>query len=358
MQDYRFKEVEADRFYVYEKPEDGEHSWKKNRGEGYWDYRREWDQNPPQGIVNDFPINIDLELTSRCNLRCKYCKRTFMEADNALGVGDIDFDLATRILDEGAGEIRAVKLNIRGEPLMYPKIVDVVEYCKKKGVREVLMNTNGMLLKKDLAARLLDAGLDSIIFSFDYADKARLEANRLGARFETIVKNMHDFAELKRAGGYWGVKLRANTFYDDDVMKEVEALKGVWGDTIDEFTISKVNPTADATQIDIDACEEHFEAVAWQCHQPWQRLGVFCNGDAIFCCTDFEGEMCVGNARDKGVHALWHSEKIEGVRRLHAQKQGHKIPMCRTCHNFIHQVIKYYDQVLKIPYPVKAVDKG
>lgn len=354
MQDYRFKEVEAGRFYVYERPDDSEHSWKNNRGEGYWEYRREWDENPVKDVVNDFPINIDLELTSRCNLRCKYCKRTSMHTDNSLGVGDMDFDLATRIIDEGAGSIRAVKLNIRGEPLMYPRIAEIVGHCKKRGVREVLMNTNGMLLNKELAVRLLDAGLDSIIFSFDYADKARLEANRLGARFETIVENIRNVADLKRTGGHWGVKIRANSFYDDDVMKEVKALRDIWGDDIDEFTISRVNPTADATRIDLDACEEHFDAVGWQCHQPWQRLGVFTSGDAIFCCTDFEGSMSVGNVKDKGVHALWHSDKIDGLRRLHARKQGYKVPLCRSCHNFIYQVIKYYDEVLKMPYPVKA----
>jgi len=350
---YRFKEVEADRFTVFEKPVDPADSWKAHRSPEYWEYRRQWTGNAAQGIAAACPLNIDLELTSRCNLRCTYCKRTEMQARKVLGVSDMDFALARRILDEVDGQTPAVKLNIRGEPLLYDRIVEVVALCKRRGVREVLMNTNGMLLTEDLAGRLLGAGLDTIIFSFDFADKERLEANRVGARFETIVANIRGAARQKRSGGHKGVKLRANTFFDTDLAREVAALRELWGDDIDEFTISKVNPTYRATNIDLDACAGHFDAIGWQCPQPWQRLGVFSNGDVIFCCTDFEGRMKVGNAKETSIHDLWHAPKVQEVRRLHLERQGYRIPMCRTCHNFIHQVIKHHREVLDRPYPVR-----
>lgn len=350
---YRFKEVEAGRFYVYETPEDIPGCWKRHRGKDYWEYRRQWNENALNNVAGDFPINIDLELTSRCNLRCRYCKRTSMYNGNRLVSGDMDWSLVTKVLDETAGRLQALKLNIRGEPLMYPKVAEAIDYAKKRGVVEVLMNTNGMLLTETMAERLLHAGLDTVIFSFDHVDKERFEAGRVGAKYETVVKNIRRMARLKREGGYQHVKIRANVFFDTDREKELAPLWNLFGGDLDEFTISKVNPTPDVTGIDLDACAEHFDDVAWICHQPWQRLGIFNDGGVIFCCTDFEGAMRVGNAREKSVHDLYHSHVVNTLRTYHFQRKGYKVPLCRSCHNFIYQIIKYYHEVLQQPYPVR-----
>lgn len=348
---YRFVYTDNDRFYIYESPQKPGRSWREARGEAYAAYRRQWDTNYRNNIVGDFPLNIDFELTSRCNLRCPYCRRTILAKAGGFQAGDMDFDLLTRLLAEANGRLAAAKLNIRGEPLLYPRVVDAVRLCKEAGVTEVIMNTNGTLATPEMGRKLLDAGLDTIIFSLDSTDKATFEAGRPGASFDTVVENVRALADYKRKTGLWQVKIRANTFFKDDIEASLQAFWNLWGEAIDEFTMSRLNPTAEATAIDFTACADVLPHVGWQCPQLWQRLGVFCDGTVIMCCTDFDGEAPVGNVRDQTIAEIWHSPALDTLRALHRKGEGYKVPFCRKCHNHIFQVIRYYDEVLNKPYP-------
>ena len=42
----------------------------------YKDYRKQWHENPEFKIIPDYPLCIDLELSSACNLACPMCYTT------------------------------------------------------------------------------------------------------------------------------------------------------------------------------------------------------------------------------------------------------------------------------------------
>ncbi len=44
---------------------------------GYKEYRRRWENNPKNHIVDAFPIHMDIESTSACNLKCITCFQAF-----------------------------------------------------------------------------------------------------------------------------------------------------------------------------------------------------------------------------------------------------------------------------------------
>ena len=49
----------------------------KNRGSnwpiGYKKYRKQWSDLPKFNIVSEYPLLVDLELSSICNLKCPMC---------------------------------------------------------------------------------------------------------------------------------------------------------------------------------------------------------------------------------------------------------------------------------------------
>ena len=99
-----------------------------------------------------------------------------------MDIGEDGFmELATykKIVKEcGDNGLFTLKFSMRGEPLLHPDIVEMVEYAKECGIKEVWINTNGGPLTEGLCRGLLRAGVDWLTVSFD----------GLGEMYESIRK--------------------------------------------------------------------------------------------------------------------------------------------------------------------------
>lgn len=103
------------------------------------------------------PLIVSWALTTRCNLRCRYC--------NAWNVNGQE--LETRqifsIIEELSG-MGTRKLQLTGgEPLLREDIGEIVDFCNKKGIR-VSINSNGLLVEKKIDSL---QNLDLLCLSLD-----------------------------------------------------------------------------------------------------------------------------------------------------------------------------------------------
>jgi hypothetical protein len=73
----------------------------------------------------------------------------------------------------------------------------LVERCRRNGIVTQLP-TNATLLTRDLAADLLDAGVDQFVIGMEGASAPTYEAIRRGAAYEAVVDNVRVLAELKQ----------------------------------------------------------------------------------------------------------------------------------------------------------------
>ena len=114
-------------FPTYSEVKDANLEWPKHRSEEYWEYRRKWSEIPKNMEVTKFPIHLDIETTSYCNLLCVMCPRTIMVKEKTGYLEDVELpmELYKRIIDEGAQNgLCSVKLQYLGEPLADSKIVE------------------------------------------------------------------------------------------------------------------------------------------------------------------------------------------------------------------------------------------
>ncbi len=86
-----------------------------------------------------------IEITTRCNLSCPTC---FADAG-----GGFDLTLAQveTILDrllETEGQPEVIQIS-GGEPTIHPQLLDILAAAKKRGIRHVMLNTNGLRLAQD-----------------------------------------------------------------------------------------------------------------------------------------------------------------------------------------------------------------
>lgn len=148
----------------------------------------------------EFPRQITIELCAYCNLECIMCPHPTMQREK----GFMSDDLYRKCIDEIAENDvdTQVWLADHGESLIIgEEIVGKVRYAKSKGLTQVYLNTNGMLLTPEISRGLIDAGLDGLFFGIDAATKETHAAIRRGGDLDTVVRNVEYIAqEVVRQG--------------------------------------------------------------------------------------------------------------------------------------------------------------
>ncbi|MBU1863703.1 MAG: radical SAM protein [Candidatus Omnitrophica bacterium] len=107
--------------------------------------------------------SCDLIITEKCNLRCTKCFSWKHNQHNGLSIRQ-----CKSIIDSlsKTGE-RPFEINLGGgEPLLIDGIIDLIKYCRKKGLNPAL-STNGTLLTKNMAKQLALSGLARLSISLD-----------------------------------------------------------------------------------------------------------------------------------------------------------------------------------------------
>ena len=139
------------------------------------------------------PIQINLEVTTRCNLTCPQCARQV----HRRAPRDMDPQLFRYLLDLMPNAYRVVLVGL-GEPTLHPDIVPLVATAAKQK-RRVALVTNATLLDGDLSAALLEAGLSAITFSLDSADAGVAAQVRPTVPLARVLDNIRGFMALARS---------------------------------------------------------------------------------------------------------------------------------------------------------------
>ncbi len=141
------------------------------------------------------PIFVQVEITTRCNLRCVHCERN---KDSArITNADMRLDLFKSIVGQLRYPTQGINLVGLGEPLLNPDVFSMIEFAKKKGF-EVSLIDNFTLMNREKSRALIKSGLDYLYVSFDSVSKNVFEELRTGACFEIVVDNIKLFAETKK----------------------------------------------------------------------------------------------------------------------------------------------------------------
>jgi radical SAM protein with 4Fe4S-binding SPASM domain len=150
------------------------------------------------------PRELQVEVTGACNLRCRMCLVRYAPAvgrkEGALAYEDF---LA---LVDGLPELRKLTLQGLGEPLLSPHLLDMVGHAAGRGI-EVGFNSNGTLLTRPIAERLVAAGLAWLHVSLDGATAATYEEVRHGTdfrarpgQFERVLANLRGLVAARGGG--------------------------------------------------------------------------------------------------------------------------------------------------------------
>jgi len=149
-------------------------------------YRIKWHLAP---FFNWNPIHLDLELNTNCNQKCVSCWHY-----EGIPTKQMPIEEAERHLREARKRgFMSVKFTLRGEPLLCKYLPHIVNYAHRLGFVDIMINTNGVLLTKEMLKKL--SNLTTCIISVDsLTSKTYRQIHNCG--IEDFIKLKENLSEV------------------------------------------------------------------------------------------------------------------------------------------------------------------
>jgi len=156
------------------------------------------DSELQQFIAGAFPLSLDLNTLNRCNASCIMCP--FAVKYDDLGEQLPPYYRLTleeyKRISAGLRIHSAHFVGAYAEPLMNKELFQLVAYAKAHGT-QTAVTSNGTLLSRQFAEKLIDAGLDLLTISLHGATKATAERIMRGADFDQVLENLRTLRQVK-----------------------------------------------------------------------------------------------------------------------------------------------------------------
>lgn len=293
----------------------------------YIAYRLKWNLLAKTPFLTRVPTHVDIETASACNLKCTMCPHG--NANYQMNKGTIDFGLAKKIIEECAElGVSSMKLSGRGEALVHPQFVDMVEIAKTRGIMDVMFNTNGFLLTEEKTKSLIEAGIDLIIISVDGATKETYESIRIGSDYDTVKRNIEFLVRYRREQKRKRPMVRLQFVKMKENIHEFEMFQKMWKDKVDVLVALDYSNRVDQKT---KAITERRAIGRAYCPHPWRRLTITSIAIALMCCADWDIKYGVGDCTKQTIKEIWNGQPIEYGRECIRKLEHHKIPSCKDC---------------------------
>jgi MoaA/NifB/PqqE/SkfB family radical SAM enzyme len=312
------------------------------------------------------PSNIDIFVTNKCNLKCKFChlgiKKDKLSFDNELSDEEI-----LRMVKEGL-ELGIKKWYLEGgEPVYYSsRFLKIIRLIKKYNTYGNV-NSNGTLFNEEIIREVIKTGWDEVTFSLDSHDSKIHDYIRgVPGTFSKAITNIKIFNRTKRqmkkekplvtlhsvitnlnynsldkiiklaislnikdvtfthlffngvTEYYTKFKLRKEHILDFEKSASLGyklALRYGITTNLNQYITSLV--ASDLEKMDVlikKKAEKEKKVLAIPCFEPWYRMIVLEDGKAgycSFCCKYYDSE----NIRLKKLKDIWGGEKFQKVRK-------------------------------------------
>lgn len=206
------------------------------RDKVFW-HLEELNQLKKEGYTKT-PINVEIDLTNRCNLGCDWCHFAYTHSkgplanstkpDGFIDVGDVfDKALLFNILQQLKNQgVKSITYTGGGEPTLHPHIAEIIDYTALIGL-EVGIYTNGTRINTFLADVLKQQGT-FIYVSLDECTAEDYKQSKGVNQFHKAIEGIKNLvaAEGKATVGV-GFLLHENNYRKYPQMLELAKMLGV-----------------------------------------------------------------------------------------------------------------------------------
>jgi radical SAM protein with 4Fe4S-binding SPASM domain len=196
-------------------------------------------------------------LTKGCNLRCIHCRASATELSSP---EDLSTQAARDIIDQIAAVSSAILVLSGGEPLFRKDIFQLAQYGTDKGLR-VALATNGTLVTKEVAERIVASGVKRVAISLDGADAITHDKFRgIPGAFDAAIAGFRNLKALGMSVQINTTIARHNAHQLPDVL---ELARSLGADALHTFLLVPVGCGVDIAAEQMVPPEEYERMLNW-----------------------------------------------------------------------------------------------
>src|SRR3954470_11370339 len=289
------------------------------------------------------PKSVKIEISPRCNYRCGFCALRTREVQPKW---DMDFNLFKRVTREmreaGVEEVGVFYL---GESFMNPRLlVDCIAYLKRElAMPYVFLTSNASMAFPEAVEECMKAGLDSLKWSMNAADKVQFEKimGVAGKLFYTALDNVKSAWEVRKRGGYKTGLYASSIKYDGEQQVKMEELlnERVRPYVDQHYWLPLYSMGAFATQREHDL---GYRSTAGNqgrigalreplpCWSAFTEGHVTAEGKLSACCFDAKATWTMGDLNNVSFMEAWNSASFVKLRSAHLNRDV-RGTVCESC---------------------------
>ncbi len=326
------------------------------------------------------PIYVKIKVNYGCNLKCEMCKHWRETREPPISMSRF-----REIISELA-ELGCKKIHFSGgEPMLRPQLPDLVEHASQLGMR-VTLTTNGTLIDKVKAKRLVEAGLRGVNVSIDSPLRKMHEKIRgvegsfkqttravslfnkyshkgkLTVRINTVVgrSNYQTLATLPdlahelgadginlipvddHCGEHLSMRKKDIALYNSEIAPIIEQRAQELGVNIadeDAFPFGR-----DDSQVRLGRAGRYAFGYynKFPCYAPWTHSLIDFNGLVYVCCMTREQIKPLGDVRKQSFTEIWEGA---AYRQIRLNMHPPALKPCQRCDDFIVENKKIWEAI-------------
>ena len=296
------------------------------------------------------PHILHVGVTTYCNLSCPACPT----GTKALGrpAQHLDFELYRRTVDELSDVLMLMMFWDWGEPLMHPRVAEMVEYATHHDIMSVI-STNGTVANTERRLEALVAAQPSVfIVCVDGVDQETHEKYRTGGRLSKVLETAQLLVKIRERLGqsYPAIEFRtlATRENEGQLPELVRLAKDVGSDFFAVKSLRPYNYAGTSIDDDLVPCKPHITRYVYSdrpaegkrldfvrrgtldCAKPHHSPTLNSDGNLAFCSYARHPMEFFGDLERQPFRALWQSAHSRGVRVRFATQLGSEA--CETCY--------------------------
>lgn len=299
------------------------------------------------------PFTIFIEPTNLCNFNCVQCPHGLDEYREKAGpLMNMSEECFVKIVsdlnkwrDDREPFLKVIRLYLEGEPLVNKNFCNMLKILKENNFAErIELVTNGSLLNKKVAEKIVECGLDYIcisIYSINKEKNKQITNSEIDPELiKENVKYLKQVREYRRKDRPYIYAKIINTFNE----QENEEFKKYYSTVVDEVAIqepmdwnsSEEGKFIDKLYNDKSIAEDVKKKIASReerrvCPYPFHTLSIKSNGDVLVCCIDWLRGTKVGNVFENTLEEIWNGKLLYQFRKMHIEGRRSNNLSCEHC---------------------------
>lgn len=262
--------------------------------------------------IADPPKQVVIETVTACALKCPSCY--IGSGMLTRKKGSMSWELFSKLADQIEPFAKHVYLHLWGEPLMNPRIGDMIRRVKQFATID--LSTHGELVTEENADALCEA--TALAVSLEGLDQATYEKYRVGGSFDKAFRALEILSKRRRINWTW-VVTRDNEHQIPRARAMAEEMGVTFGPKPPYFISESVRLALEPRGPEFQRYHQDgtLKADRHACREFWETIYFTPQGDCITCCFDYNATWKMGNLNDHTVLEIWNGPVYREMRRRH-----------------------------------------